>query len=270
MTCRHLLAFVSVALVLAAPSACTTTTSAGPGTNGGTTDAGNGTGDGGNEDGGSASSEPLTCFGIFQCAADCSETDTGCEDACFARGTDEAKAATTDVVNCYQAHACEDGDCLQANCAAEINACAALQVPQGQAVDDVPPASAPPAELVGKWHSYYAPDAHTEDWTFNADGTAAHYSASVHSLASGCQWAGITDSTGTVVVEGDKLTYYQTAGTAQENNCGWKSNKAAPKNSYTYAWAIDETGKLLLIDQNLQSCIVNPGYASCRTTLDPQ
>ena len=34
--------------------------------------------------------------------------------------------------------------------------------------------------------------------------------------------------------------------------------------------SIGDAGKLLLVDQNLQSCIVNPGYASCRTTLDPQ
>ena len=89
-------------------------------------------------------------------------------------------------------------------------------------------------------------------------------------MAGGCQWGGITDSTGTVVVTGETLTYYQTAGVAQESSCGFESEKAAPMKAYTYAWAIDEDGKLLLVDQNLQSCIVNPGYASCRTTLDSQ
>jgi hypothetical protein len=269
MKYRALLASLSVALVLAAPSACTSTTNsaAGNATDGGLADSGNG-GSGDTGIGDASSSEPLTCFGIFQCAADCSETDTGCEDACFARGTDEAKVATTHVVDCYKAHECADGDCLQENCSDELSACAALQTPQGEAVDTVPPASAPPDALVGKWHSYYAPDAHTEDWTFNADGTAAHHSASAYTLAGGCQWAGITDSTGTVVVTGDSLTYYQAAGTVQESNCGFKSNKSAPMNAYTYAWAIDDAGKLLLVDQNLQSCIANPGYASCRTTLD--
>jgi hypothetical protein len=261
MTYPALFVTLSFGLVLCAASACTTTNSAsGAATDGGLAEAG----DVGTE----SSSGPLTCFGIFQCAADCS--GTGCEDACAARGTDEAKVATADVVNCYQANACDGGDCLQAKCKAEVSACAALQDPAGKPVDTVPPASAPPATLVGKWHSYYAPDAHTEDWTFNADGTAAHYSASAFNMASGCQWGGITDSTGTVVVSGDKLTYYQTAGTAQESTCGFKTNKAAPMKAYTYAWAIDADGKLLIVDQNLQSCIAQPGYQSCRTTLDRQ
>ncbi len=222
----------TVGLMLSAPSACTTTNSAaGVAIDGGLTEAGDeGMGD-------DSSSGPLTCFGIFQCAADCS--GTGCEDACLARGTDEAKVATTDLVTCYDANDCDDGDCLQTNCSAELSACAALQDPVGEAVDTVPPASAPPGALVGKWHSYYAPDAHTEDWTFNADGTAAYYSASAYNMAGGCQWGGITDSTGTVVVTGETLTYYQTAGTAHESSCGLKSDKAAPMKAYTYAWTID-------------------------------
>lgn len=260
MTYRAILATLSFGLALCAASACTTTNAApGAAADGGLAEA---------VDGGGDESGPLTCFGIFQCAADCSES--GCEDACLARGTDEAKAAVSNVVTCYQENACDGGDCLQTNCKAEISACAALQAPAGKPVDTVPPASAPPAALVGKWHSYYAPDAHTEDWTFNADGTAAHYSASAYTMAGGCQWAGITDSTGTVVVNGETLTYYQTAGTAQESNCGFKSTNPAPTKAYTYAWAIDAAGKLLIVDQNLQSCIANPGYASCRTTLDRQ
>ena len=261
MNYRATLATLSFGLLLCAASACTTTSSAsGAGTDGGITEAGDaGSGEG---------SGPLTCFGIFQCAADCSAT--GCEDACVARGTDEAKVAASNVVTCYQANACDGGDCLQAKCKAEVSACAALQDPAGKPVDAVPPASAPPAELVGKWHSFYAPDTHTEDWTFNADGTSAHYSASAFKMASGCEWGGITDSTGTVVVTGETLTYYQTAGTAQESTCGFKTSKPAPTAAYTYAWAIDAAGKLLIVDQNLPSCIAQPGYQSCWTTLDRQ
>lgn len=263
MTYRGIFAALSLGLVLSAAAACTMTkASSSPATDGGLAEAGDGS------VATDSSPEPLTCFGIFQCAADCS--GDGCEDACFARGTDEAKAATTEVVTCYQANACDGGDCLQAKCRTEVSACAALQAAPGKPVETVPPSSAPPAALVGKWHSYYAPDAHTEDWTFNADGTAAHYSASAYTMAGGCQWGGITDSTGTVVVTGETLTYYQTAGTAQESTCGFKSTKQAPTTAYTYAWAVDATGKLLLVDQNLQSCIASPGYMSCRTTLDRQ
>lgn len=256
MTHASLISALSACLVIGAFVACTTTNTA---SDGGVADPG--------VDGGDPSSEPLTCLKVFQCGAACS--GDGCEDACFARGTAEAKEAVTNVVTCYQAHACDGGDCLQANCLTEVRACAAQEDPGGKPVDTVPPPSAAPATLVGKWHSYYAPNAATEDWTFNADGTAAHYSASAYALAGGgCQWAGITDSTGTVVVTDTTLTYYQTAGTAQESNCGFKSTKAAPTKAYTYAWAIEADGRLLLVDQNLQSCIVNPGYASCRTTLD--
>jgi hypothetical protein len=260
MTHRFALATVPFGLLLCLAAACSSSNAAsGTASDGGVAEA---------SDAGAAESEPLTCFGIFQCAADC--TGTGCEDACFARGTDDAKTATTNVVTCYQDNACDGGDCLQTNCAAEVRACAALQGSPGQPVDTVPAASAPPEALVGQWHSYYAPDAHTEDWTFNADGTATHYSASAYTMAGGCQWGGITDSTGTIVVNGETLTYYQTAGTAQESTCGFESTKAAPTTAYTYAWAIDENGKLLLVDQNLQSCIANPGYMSCRTTHDRQ
>lgn len=263
MTSAAALATLSACLLLGAAAACTTTTSSTSPTDGGLADAAV---DGAVGD--DSSSGPLTCMKIFQCAASCS--DSGCEDACFARGTPEAKDAVTNVVTCYQTNACDGGDCVQTKCAAELSACGAQEVPAGKSVDSVPPATAPPATLVGKWHSYYAPDAHTEDWTFNADGTAAHYSASAYNMASGCQWGGITDSTGTVVVTGEMLTYYQTAGTAQESNCGFKTTKAAPTRAYTYAWAIDADGKLLIVDQNLQSCIASPGYTSCRTTLDRQ
>ncbi len=53
------------------------------------------------------------------------------------------------MVTCYEANACDDGDCLQKNCGAELRACAALQEPEGEAIDTVPPASAPPGALVG-------------------------------------------------------------------------------------------------------------------------
>ena len=89
MMYRALLASLSIGLVLAASSACTTTNStnsaAGDATDGGPTEIG----DGGIGD--DSSSGPLTCFGIFQCAADCS--GTGCEAS--ARRTTSRIAAPT-------------------------------------------------------------------------------------------------------------------------------------------------------------------------------
>ena len=66
------------------------------------------------------------------------------------------------------------GDCVQTKCGAALSACGAHKDTGGKPIDAVPPASAPPATLVGKWQSYYAPNAQMENWTFNADGTAAH------------------------------------------------------------------------------------------------
>jgi hypothetical protein len=262
MTYAAVFAALSACLVLGAAAACTTTNSVSS-TDGGVTDP---VVDGAVGDG--SSSAPLTCLEIFRCASACS--GNGCEEACLARGTAEAQEATTNVVTCYQANACDGGECLQAKCNAELSACGAQQDPGGKPVETVPPASAAPATLVGKWHSYYAPDAATEDWTFNADGTAAHYSASAYTMAGGCQWAGITDSTGTVVVTGTTLTYYQTAGTHMSSTCGFKTTDSAPTKAYTFEWAIDGSGKLVLVDQNTPSCLANPQYASCRTTLDRQ
>ena len=256
-----LLATLSACLVLGGAAACTTKNSSTATNDGGLADAG--------VDGAIVDDvSPLTCVKVLQCATNCS--DSACEDACVARATPDAKTALTNLVACYQANACDGGDCVQTKCAAELSACAAQEDTGGKPVDTVPPGTAPPAALVGKWHSYYAPNAQTEDWTFNADGTAAHYSASAFTQASGCQWGGITDSTGTVVISGEKLTYYQTGGTAEESACGKTSTKPAPMKAYEYAFAIGDDGKLLIVDQNLQSCIASPGYQSCRTTLDRQ
>lgn len=220
------------------------------------------------QDGGSASSTaPRTCLEIFQCAADC--TATGCEDACLASGSADAKTAVTNVINCYETNKCADGACLQTRCGTELGACGAQAAPPGGTpVTTVPSGSAVPTQLSGKWTSFYEPNQAARDWTFNADGTAQFYNTGAYDMPGGCKWGTITDSSGTVVIEGDKLTYYQTAGTQQTSQCGQQKSEPAPKSSYSYRWSIETNGQLLMTDLNTPNCIDNPQYQSCRTLLD--
>lgn len=252
MTSPGIFGTLSAFLVLCAVSACSSTTTTTP-TDGGT----------------SGTVAPLTCLEIFQCAANC--TGTGCEDACLARGSADAKTAVTDVVNCYQTNNCADGTCLQTNCGTQLGACGAQAAPpSGTPVSTVPPGSAVPANLAGKWHYYYQPNAATRDWVFNADGSATYHNESSYDMPGGCKWAGITNSTGTVVVQADMVTYYQTGGTQSSSTCGQAKTEPAPQSSYTYQWSIDGNGRLLLVDRNSTNCLQNPTWSSCQTTLDRQ
>jgi len=243
---------LSAFLLFAAVPACSSTTTTAP------------------TDGGSSSTTaPLTCLEIFQCAASC--TATGCEDACLARGSADAKSAVTDVVNCYQTNSCADGTCLQTKCGTELGACGAQAAPPtGTPVSNVPPGSAVPTQLAGKWHSFYEPNQATRDWTFGADGTTKYYNTGAYDMPGGCKWGTITDSTGAVVVEGDKVTYYQTGGTQQSSTCGQAKTEPAPQKAYAYRWSIEPNGQLLMADLNSQNCIDNPLWSSCHTNFDRQ
>lgn len=257
---------VSALLALGAVTACTTTTTttATP-TDGGTSADGGSPTDGGT----SGTVAPLTCLEIFQCAADC--TGTGCEDACLARGSADAKTAAGGLATCYQTNSCADATCLQTKCNTELGACGAQSAPsKGTPVSTVPPGSAVPSDLVGKWHYFYQPNVATKDWTFNADGTATYHNESSYDMPGGCKWAGITNSTGTVVVQGNAVTYYQTGGTQSSSTCGQMKTEPAPQTSYSYQWSIDGAGKLLLNDTSSQNCIQNPLWDSCHTLFDRQ
>jgi hypothetical protein len=230
-------------------------------------------------DGGSSSSTqdesststtaPLTCLEVFSCAAEC--TGTGCEDACLATGSSDARSAVNSVLKCYETNGCADAPCLQTKCGSELGACATQATPTGgTAVTTVPAGSAVPTQLARNWTSFYEPNQATRNWTFNADGTARYYNTGVYDMPGGCKWGTITDSNGTVVVAGDELTYYQTAGTEQTSQCGVQKTETAPVKSYVYRWSIESNGQLLVNDLNIQACIDNPGWRSCRTLLDPK
>jgi len=225
------------------------------------------------KDGGSTSSTaPLTCPDVFQCAADC--TATGCEDACLANGSADAKTAVNNLLTCYQTKGCADAACLQTSCGKELDACGAQAAPAGgKPVTTVPSGSALPAELVGTWTSFNEPTQARRNYTFNADGTATLYNTGAYKMPGGCVWATITESTGTVVVENDKilgrtLTYYQTGGTQQTNQCGQQKTEPAPNSAYSYSWTIEPNGQLWLDALSPQYCIDNIGVGTCQTRLD--
>lgn len=257
---------VSFFVALAAVPACSSTTNVAPGSDGGSSGGSSGgSADGGLADGGSTA--PLTCLEIFQCAADC--TGTACEDACGERGSEDAKSAATGVVNCFQTNSCTDAACLQTKCTAELGACAAQATPTGGTpVTTVPAGTAVDSTLAGTWHSFYEPNQATRDWTFNADGTTTYYNTGAYDMPGGCKWGLITESTGTVVVEGDKVTYYQTGGTQQSSQCGQIKTEPAPQGAYAYRWSIEANGQLLLVDLNTPNCLANPQWDSCRKNFD--
>ncbi|HVH46142.1 MAG TPA: hypothetical protein VM925_27520 [Labilithrix sp.] len=62
-----------------------------------------------------------TCREIFSCAAECAEP--GCEDVCYNAGSTKTQQQVDAVVKCSADNACEDGACIEQNCAAELTAC---------------------------------------------------------------------------------------------------------------------------------------------------
>lgn len=69
----------------------------------------------------------LDCPGIFDCAAVCA--DDPCVEACIDRGAVEALELVQAVLVCAEESSCTEETCLEANCAAELAACAGEEPP---------------------------------------------------------------------------------------------------------------------------------------------
>jgi hypothetical protein len=151
----------------------------------------------------------LSCSGIFDCAAACSEEDTACVDACVAAGSDAAVEAVSGIVTCYDDSGCGDDEaCFGAACEAELVACAATSASHGG--EELPaevPAGNVPAELVGQWRS---PE---ESYLFREDGTV---SRDLHINASVCGADALEH--GVAVADGETLTIYFLEG--EISTCG--------------------------------------------------
>ena len=180
--------FLSLACAFA--FGCSSSSGSGPVAGGGAT----------SDAGAAASGSALNCAGLIECGASCAEEDAACSDACLAKGSPTAKAAVDKVVGCVNDNACTDSDCIQANCAAEIDACVAPPSGSGEPLTGATPAGSVPTDLVGKWHS------RDDFYEFMADGTVARVT---EGKVGGCKSSRLEK--GTAVTEGANLTVYFTS-----------------------------------------------------------
>lgn len=245
--------------------ACTTSTTS-------TNNANNASGtDGGTDTGTGTGTTPapgtggINCLAILDCASSCEAA--GCEDACVARGSKEGQDAANALAKCFVDNACEDAECIKTKCPTELEACTSQPAQAGKPVDSVPTGSAP-SELVGKWHFFYAPTANVDDFTFASDGTAKRYIELAYKGIGSCTNTLLSDGTGTVVVSGSTLTYYETSGTVVTNSCGNEQTRNVDQKAYQFSWSIDGSGNLVLVDQNTQFCAENPNDPVCTKTYE--
>lgn len=219
--------------------------------------------DGGTKDVGPGA--PLTCIGIFECAASCA--DNPCIDACVTRGSAAGKSAAGAVASCYQTNSCADGNCLKTKCGAELDACLsqASAPPQNPTV---PATGVVPASPVGKWSRFSASTANLDEFTFDTSGGAKRYRTTAFSFPGGCATSALSDSTGTVVFTDTKMTDYQTGGTDIWSNCGGAGiPRPTPTGAYEYLWSLKTTGQLVLV-QATPECAQSPDSIGCTETYD--
>ena len=88
---------------------------------GGGTGTGGGSGGGGGTGGGGG--QALDCPGLVSCTSNCADMDQACLNACGAQTTNDVIAVYNALVDCTNAHSCTTGECVQQNCANELNAC---------------------------------------------------------------------------------------------------------------------------------------------------
>ena len=231
------------------------------GTGAGTADAeasGSGGGeshtDGGDLDG--ATMEPpavvdVGCSGILSCVGDCPDADEACVDACYLAGDAPGQEGFLALISCIDTNVCEDVDCIEGSCLAELLGCFDPSVTGEPPVVGPPPAGSIPAELAGRWTRPGSDD--VLEFVFRADGTASHTSYKESTLSS-CAISVNSDwPTGSVVAEGDSLTVSLEEGTtsvAWIGGCGTGYTNPAPAKVLRYRYTLDtgETPGLWLTD----------------------
>jgi hypothetical protein len=192
--------------------------------------------------GGATASAPpgTTCLQILQCAADCAENDTACENACLDSGTEEGKSTVTTLATCVDSEQCTDAACIKDKCADSLNACVTSSAPKngGSPLTGSAPPGSVPADLAGTWAG--ARNGITERLVFNADGTGS-WTSSVVSQQSACFSFTRTIREGTVVIEEKTITVYAPSVKEQVQEC-------APPAAETIQPAVTETLKWSRVD----------------------
>jgi hypothetical protein len=175
------------------------------------------------------------CYEVSQCAMSCADTDDACNNACVAKGTDQAKSLVNAMMSCAQAHACTDGTCLSTNCAAAVEACRNDRTPAASPAPSGGAGSVPP-ELVGTW-SVQSGAATIVD-TFNADGT--YHEVSGLSTGDGCAITTSFDIQGTASFSASSVTFDQVSGSTSTQSCSSsKSTTPITPKSETKSWLLE-------------------------------
>lgn len=195
-------------------------------------------------DGGSSSgtvvTAALTCVGIFDCATKCADGDSGCEDGCVAKGSDDAKSTVTAVVSCYTTNACDGkpSTCLSDNCPTELNAC--IEQDAKAATTGTPSTTAPtgtfPETLVGTWSRIGLSDGNR--FIFEAGGATTVLFSSELTFG-GCTSKLTASSSGKSVVDADKLLFHRELGTQTNKDCsGEEKAKPLQPADFTYTYVL--------------------------------
>ena len=214
---------VAAVLMAAAIAGCTTTTSSAPPGTTGAGDAGAAT---------SSDTSGLTCLAVLQCAVACA--DQPCADACFARGDADAQTKASAFGDCLTQNNCSDRSCLDANCSDSFNACIARPTqPAGAPITGEAPQGSVPADFVGTW-KYTSTFGTSDNFTFNADGTASRKQLSIGSF-SGCTTTTAFEDEGTVVFDSaGGFKFFITKSTTTSSQCGASSSMPGTTGAFDF------------------------------------
>lgn len=97
----------------------------------------------------SAPSTGLGCKDLFDCYATCPQTDSACQDACWAKGSPQGQQLENAIWSCAQQNNCQDWQCVEQACGAQMQACTADTTAGAGEVATPPSPSAPPAGGLG-------------------------------------------------------------------------------------------------------------------------
>lgn len=204
---------------------------------------------------------PLTCAGVFDCAAPCGETDKACEDKCLSQGSSAAQTAVNAVAKCFTDNGCADADCFKEKCPTELQACIdSAKSGTSEPLTGTPPAGSVPSEMVGKWA------AREIIWEFFADGTAKRLTSG---KVGGCKSDRL--ESGTATVSGSNLTVYFTSTKVTVCDAPGNSSNYQP-NSVAFTWRSGKTtdGAPTLFIQEVKCPYDDPKAAEfyCGTAFD--
>ncbi len=252
----RLAALASLLLLLSACQPPPTVTPPGP------TDAGSA----GKADGGGSASIQGTgqsCLQIFSCMFDCASGDEPCLEACYEAGSEQGKSTLLTFAKCVEDEQCNDADCIQSRCGAQLSACVGESKPQstGTPLQGSAPPGSVPADLAGAWVG--ARNGITQRLTLNADGTGS-WETSIATKHYACLSSVSTVKTGSMLVAEKTITVYATSVVEYFRECVppvQVTNYPPQTEVLLWSRANNDPNTILLIDA---ACAAQyPGWETC-------